>query len=161
MKKFYPHILILIIISLFFGAIYYYSNTMAFSINSSSMYPSLSAFENRRAWIINEPHEVLEIPRQSIVVYKKPRGIYVGRILAFPGETIEVINSQLYINGKSLNEPYVTWDGKNQQIGKITVGEKQIITLRDVRSGIPLNFEIVPTQDVEANAGKIWKESGY
>jgi len=161
MKKLPIYLFIILLVGMFIASSYYFSNTKTYTITSSSMYPSLLASENRRGWIIKNPKEVLKIPRKSIIAYKNIDSIFIGRILAFPGENIEVRNSQIYINEKPLAEPYVTWNGNDTQIEKITVDEKQVIVLKDKRSELFLNFTIVPIEAVEANIGVFWKESDY
>ena len=32
---------------------------------------------------------------------------YIKRVIGLPGETIEVKNSTVYVNGEALNEPYL------------------------------------------------------
>ncbi len=48
--------------------------------------------------------------RGEIVVFPYPvtmRKDFVKRCVALPGDTVEIINKQLYINGKPVDEPYV------------------------------------------------------
>jgi signal peptidase I len=61
-----------------------------------------------------------DIRRGMIVVFKAPpaiaakdwaRLIYVKRVIGLPGETIQVIDNVVYINGKPIPEPYKTLKG--------------------------------------------------
>ncbi len=48
-------------------------------------------------------------PRQSIIVFSYPintRKDFVKRCIGLPGDTIEIRNKVVYINGKALDEPY-------------------------------------------------------
>lgn len=50
------------------------------------------------------------LERGDIVVFwypKEPDKSYVKRIIGLPGETVEVRNGVVFINGKQLNEPYL------------------------------------------------------
>lgn len=50
-----------------------------------------------------------EIKRGEIVVFKfpnQPEVLYVKRAIGLPGETLEVRNKRVHINGKPLDEPY-------------------------------------------------------
>lgn len=55
--------------------------------------------------------------RGDIVVLKDPRDLVnehlVKRVIGLPGETFEIANGHVYINGRLLDEPYITqpWDG--------------------------------------------------
>mgnify|MGYP000159062397 CR=1 FL=1 len=50
-----------------------------------------------------------DIQRGDIVVFKfpeKPEVLYVKRAIGMPGETIQIIDKTVYINGNPLDEPY-------------------------------------------------------
>lgn len=50
------------------------------------------------------------IRRGDIVVFKYPEDLerdFIKRVIGLPGETLEVKDKQVYINGKRLDEPYV------------------------------------------------------
>ena len=52
---------------------------------------------------------VRELQRADIVVFKypdEPEKDYIKRVIGLPGETIEVRDRQVYIDGKPLQEPY-------------------------------------------------------
>src|SRR3954469_11054086 len=54
------------------------------------------------------PYEQLK--RGDIIVFKHPTLItvdYVKRVIGLPGEHIKLVNKQVFVNGKPLNEPYV------------------------------------------------------
>lgn len=51
-----------------------------------------------------------KIQRKDVIVFKYPKEpeiLYVKRVIGLPGETLEVRDKIVYINGKALNEPYV------------------------------------------------------
>ena len=50
------------------------------------------------------------IRRGDILVFKYPEDPdrdFIKRVIGLPGETLEVRNKKVYINGKPLDEPYV------------------------------------------------------
>ena len=51
-----------------------------------------------------------DIKRGDIIVFKHPTLItvdYVKRVIGLPGDHIKLVNKQVFVNGKPLNEPYV------------------------------------------------------
>ena len=61
-----------------------------------------------------------KIKRGSIVIFKSPpqikaqdwsRLIYVKRVIGLPGETIQVVNNQVFINGQPIEESYANFKG--------------------------------------------------
>jgi len=58
------------------------------------------------------PYRPLE--RGDIIVFKFPyqdHPHFVKRVIGLPGDNVKVVDQQVYINGKMLNEPYVMHDG--------------------------------------------------
>ncbi|NIM17229.1 MAG: signal peptidase I [Candidatus Aminicenantes bacterium] len=56
----------------------------------------------------------VEIERGMIVTFKGPAEMekdYVKRVIGLPGETIQIRNKQVFINGKPLDEPYLYFEG--------------------------------------------------
>ncbi len=49
------------------------------------------------------------VERGDVIVFKfprEPRVLYVKRAIGLPGETLEILNKNVYIDGKLLHEPY-------------------------------------------------------
>ena len=54
-----------------------------------------------------------ELQRGDIIVFKFPyqdHPHFVKRVIGLPGDHLKVVDQQVYINGKPLNEPYVVHD---------------------------------------------------
>src|SRR5271165_2838903 len=54
-----------------------------------------------------------ELQRGDIIVFKFPyqdHPHFVKRVIGLPGDHLKVVDQQVYINGKLLNEPYVVHD---------------------------------------------------
>lgn len=62
------------------------------------------------------------IKRNELVVYDRVSMIYIGRIIGLPGDTVEIKNKTVYINGDSLKESSTV---KHNE--KINLGPEPII----------------------------------
>jgi len=92
----------------------------AFKIPSQSMEPTLLVgdhllvnkfiFGGRGAWYEKFlPYR--PISRGDVIVFKFPyddHPHYVKRVIGLPGDRLRIINQRVYINGRPLDEPYVT-----------------------------------------------------
>ena len=74
----------------------------------SSMEPN---FEDGQRLIVNKiVYRFDKVERGDVVVLRPPTNEnvnYIKRVIGLPGETVEIKNGFVYINGQSLSEPYV------------------------------------------------------
>src|ERR1700739_3527143 len=94
----------------------------AFKIPSQSMEHTLLVgdhllvnkfiFGGRGAWYDKIlPYRALQ--RGDIIVFKFPyqdHPLFVKRVIGLPGDHVKIVDQQVYVNGKLLNEPYVVHD---------------------------------------------------
>ena len=115
-------------------------------VNGASMMPTL---EDGDKIIINKIGPKLsDFDRFDIIVFKSPQGPnYVKRVIGVPGDHIEYIDDELFINGKKFEEPYLadykeelldsgtlTEDFRLEEyLGKTTVPEDSYFVLGDNR----------------------------
>jgi signal peptidase I len=109
-----------------------------FKIEGSSMEPNLHTGQyimvnrlvyfhidlNWRHWLLGEENQpqqlayLIHSPRRGdIVVFEYPRDTsrdFIKRVIGLPGETVEVRNGQVLINGVPLNEPYLPESARPQ-----------------------------------------------
>ena len=91
-------------------AIYAFVNLMSvrYVVEGASMSPT---FESGQFLMVSRLHYVVGMPdRGDIVIFHFPgdtRTDYIKRIIGLPGETIEIRNTQVFINGVFLEEPYL------------------------------------------------------
>ena len=87
---------------------------------------------------------------------------YIKRVIALPGEHVEIKNGKVYINGTELEEPYLqpnvvtTVDAKNYNyFSEFTVPEGYVFAMGDNRSQSTdcRAFGCVPVEKVES---KVW-----
>lgn len=123
----------------------------AFKIPSGSMIPTLSIGDH--IFVLKFMYGV-KIPfsdtilfhtwspkRGDVVVFKYPREEntdFIKRLIGEPGDTIEVKNKQLYINGEPVKEPYIIHSDPNiiqerDNFGPVTVPEGKYFMMGDNR----------------------------
>ena len=75
-------------------------------VDGDSMMPTL---ENGDRMIVNKIGYTIGNPdRFDIVVFHAPEGKdYIKRVIGLPGDHVEYIDDQLYINGEPMDEPYL------------------------------------------------------
>jgi len=92
---------------------------------------------------------VSAIDRREIIVFKYPEDPdrdFIKRVIGLPGETVEVREKKVYINGKALDEPYVhfltppsndyqevTSFDLRERFGPVTVTEDKYFVMGDNR----------------------------
>ncbi len=79
-----------------------------FTVEGTSMLPTL---ENGQRIIVNKfLYRVREIRRGDIVVFYyplDPSKSFIKRVIGLPGDTIEISDGFVYVNGEKLQEPYI------------------------------------------------------
>ncbi|MDF2953245.1 MAG: Signal peptidase I [Thermodesulfobacterium sp.] len=112
-------ILIALVLALFIRAFI----VQAYKIPSGSMIPTLLIGDyllvNKLAYGIKNPIKndfiyLKKLPeRQEIVVFTYPLNKkldFIKRVIGLPGDTVEIVNKKVYVNGKLLKEPYVQFN---------------------------------------------------
>ncbi len=131
------------------------------NVIGDSMNPVL---ENGDVTLVNRIVYNMSTPDRGDVIAFKPHGnesshYYIKRIIGLPGETVELKDDGIWINGKKLEEKYVTTDVENVGIADepITLGNNEYFVLGDDRqhSEDSRSAEIgnVKRTDIE---GKVW-----
>lgn len=77
-----------------------------------------STFENSDKVVVSK---ISKIERFDVIVFKVPDKDeqYIKRVIGLPGDSVEMKNDVLYINGKTYEEPYVKRNNKIK-VSKIT-----------------------------------------
>jgi len=108
-----------------------------FTVSGASMEPN---FYEREYLLVNKLNTILDQPKRGdVVVFKFPGELeekYIKRIIGLPGETVEVKNEEVYINGKKLIEGYLAKDLATSQLSaqnKWTLQNGEFFVLGDNR----------------------------
>ncbi|MGM9949153.1 MAG: signal peptidase I [Lysinibacillus sp.] len=104
-------------------------------VDGDSMMPTL---EDGDRMIVNKIGYKIGSPdRFDIVVFHAPEGKdYIKRVIGLPGDHVEYIDDQLYINGEALEEPYL-----DQYKAEITEGNLTgDFRLQDINP----EYEVIP-----------------
>ena len=94
--------------------------------------------QNNEIMFVTKPEYLLGQPQRGDVVICKYPGRtenFVKRLMAVPGDTIEVKDNVVYINGEALEEPYLT-ASRNQNgfsMELMTLGEDDFFVMGDNR----------------------------
>jgi signal peptidase I len=126
------------------GIIAFIINTFVFSlvyVDGTSMNPTLKDAErlvlNKTAYLFKGPEH-----GDIVVFHANSFDDYIKRVIALPGETVEMRQDQLYINGQVVDEPYLdelraSLNGKGmvltEDFGPITVRDGYLFVLGDNR----------------------------
>jgi len=121
--------MVIYIIHLFFVSV--------FVVSGASMEPN---FYEREYLIVNKISLTLKQPRRGdVVVFKfpgEPKEKYIKRVIGLPGETVEVKNHAVYVNGLKLAESYLPKEFITDQLGsakKWQLRDKEFFVLGDNR----------------------------
>jgi len=133
LKLFRDLILLILIAAIFFVAIQATFQTSV--INGHSMEPNLHDGQrlllNKAVFYFSEPR------RGEIIVFHHPRDPHgippIKRVIGLPGETVEIREGRVYVNGLVINEPYIT-DPPEYDMGEITVPAGHYFVLGDNRN---------------------------
>ena len=92
------------------GAVYIFLGR-PFTVSGASMYPTL---HNGDRMILSK---IGDINRFDVVVLKAPdeNVEYIKRVIGMPGDTLELKQGVLYINGKKIEQPFINTEALQKQ----------------------------------------------
>jgi signal peptidase I len=105
-----------------------------FRVVGTSMEPNL---HNGQYLIVDKiSYRLGETQRGDVIVFEppnRPDEDYVKRVIALPGELVEIRNGQVFINNHPLDEPYVVHRGSYSMSAR-RVGPDELFVLGDNRN---------------------------
>jgi signal peptidase I len=108
--------------------------TARFIVEGSSMEPN---FHTGQMLIVSKlAYQIGKPQRGDVVVFQYPGNLtddYIKRLIGLPGDTVEIRDSQVFVNGQLLNEPYLPPQSTVPYHGKWTVPEGSYFVLGDNR----------------------------
>jgi len=93
-------------------------------------------FEEGQRLLINKIVYIFHQPERGDVIIFQPSNSgadYIKRIIALPGDTVEIKGGAVYINGSKLDEPYIK-DPPNYTFHQKTIPENEYFVLGDNRN---------------------------
>jgi len=105
-------------------------------VEGTSMLPRLE--DQDRLFINKVAYRVGDIHRGDVVVFNYPRDpskSYIKRVIALPGDTLEIRHGRVYVNGNLVPEPYVPARFRDERsVVAQTVGPDSYWVMGDHRS---------------------------
>ncbi|MFN2186935.1 MAG: signal peptidase I, partial [Anaerolineae bacterium] len=143
-----PALLIALLINVFVG--------QATRVEGQSMEPNLHS--EQRLVVEKLSYRFHGPQRFDIVVVKMPdqgEELLIKRVIGLPGETVEIRDGQVYVDGNLLEEPFIDASTHPGRDGKITVPPLHIYVMGDNRdrSNDSRSFGPVPIDNV---IGRAW-----
>jgi signal peptidase I len=105
-------------------------------VEGTSMQPELR--DQDRLFINKFAYHFESISRGDVVVFHYPRDpekSYIKRIIALPGDRLDIENGRVYVNGKRVQEPYVPRDYRDSRsVPEMMVPPNEYFVMGDHRS---------------------------
>ena len=142
------------------GGVYFFLGR-PFTVSGASMYPTL---HNGDRMVLSK---VGDVHRFDVVILKAPdeNVEYIKRVIGMPGDTVEMKNGVLYINGKKVDQPFINTEALAKQTvfiddftlesltGEAKVPEGKYFVLGDNR-GVSKDSRLIGYIDRSAIEGK-------
>ena len=143
-----PAILIALLLNVFVG--------QATRVQGQSMEPNLHT--DQRLVVEKVSYRFHGPRRGDVVVLRVPsqgEELLIKRVVALPGETIEVRDGRVYIDGQLLEEPYTSGPTRQGRIGSVVVPPLHVFVMGDNRdhSNDSRTFGPVPIENI---IGRAW-----
>ncbi len=154
MKTFLREVLLTIV----FAAVIFFLlqvTVQSFIVVGISMEPN---FQDGQRLLVNKAVYYFHEPeRGDVLVFQPPdndRGDYIKRVIALPGDTVEVKKGAVYVNDLPLEETHIK-NSPNYTVEKQKISESSYFVLGDNRnnSNDSHNGWVVPRQNI---VGKAW-----
>ncbi len=123
-------------------------------VHDVSMQPTL--YEGDNLIVEKISPRIGNLNRGDIIVFHEPQGKrqLIKRIIAVEGDTVEIKDGKVYVNGEALEEDYIKGDYTPEgEYNNLTVGKGQVFVLGDNRMNSRDSRSIGPI-DISTVTGK-------
>lgn len=85
---------------------------VSFSVDGLSMDPTLE--DGDRVVVNKFIYDISDVERDDVIVFNSnEESAYVKRVIGVPGDTVEMVDRTVYVNGEPLQEDYVVRQGES------------------------------------------------
>lgn len=126
-----------------------------FYVQGASMEPNF--YQNEYLIIDELSYHFNEPVRGQVIIFKNPKNIkeyFIKRVIGLPGETVEVRNGQVLINGQELDEDYIS-NLSTQSYEESVLSESEYFLLGDNRVNSYDSRSFGPV-DKKYIIGRVW-----
>lgn len=133
-------------------------------VNGESMYPTLHDDDNL---IVDKVSYRFSDPRRYDIIvfpYRYKDMYFIKRIIGLPGETVQILDGYVYIDGKKLDEHFCDEKIQNAALASdpITLGDDEYFVLGDNRSHVKtVVFRMSGMSDAKRSSGVPGYASGH
>ena len=154
MKSFFREIFIILILAVII-VIAIPKTVQTFGVVMSSMEPSFH--EGQRLLVNKAVYYFREPQRGEVIIFEAPderQGDYIKRVIALPGDTVEIKDGAVYVNGSKLDEAYIK-DSPSYTLEEQKIPENNYFVLGDNRNNSDDSHRgwLVPGENL---IGKAW-----
>ena len=108
-------------------------------VKQESMQPTF--YSNDHVIVSRQAYNLFgDVERGDVIVFKSDlvdengeQKHLIKRVIAVGGDTIEIRDGYVYLNGEMLDEPYVAEEGISGEMGSVTVEEGKMFVMGDNR----------------------------
>lgn len=150
-------------VAVFIAFVVVYAFGMSTGVVGVSMEPELS---NGQQVLINRYAYLLSSPKENDVIVFLPNGnenshYYVKRVVACPGDTVQIIGGRLYVNGELVEDEFDKMGDAGIAEHALVLGNDEYFVLGDNRNNSEdsrsANIGPVKVDDI---LGKVWFHMG-
>jgi signal peptidase I len=135
-REFFQELFTIVVIALLLAVVLRVGVVEGRVIPSGSMIPTIH--EQDRVMVCKFIYWFEEPQRGDIVVFEPPEELgqsedFIKRVVGLPGETVEVRDGKVFINGKALDEPYIA-EPPQYEFGPVVVPADSLFVMGDNRN---------------------------
>lgn len=131
-----------------------------YTINGTSMQPTL--LDKEKITVDKLGYKIFGIKRYDIIIFRGSSSKVIKRVIGLPGERVEYLEGNLYINGKIIEEPFlnestITKNFNSANIGEYTIPKDSYFVVGDNR-GISIDSRKYGSVQIQAIIGIVKQE---